>query len=172
VYTVADRAECWAATRGQDQSIIVSGESGAGKTEACKRMMTRLAFLSRRAAGDGGGGGASEDIERRVLECNPFLEAFGNAKTLRNDNSSRFGKFIRIRYDGNGSGAGTGKIAGVAMEHYLLETMRVTRQMAGERNFHVFAQMCAGASAGERGTWQLLPPAHFSYMRDGTPARC
>ena len=83
-------------------------------------MMTRLAFLSHRATsgtdGSGGGGGTGDDIERRVLECNPFLEAFGNAKTLRNDNSSRFGKFIRIQY------LASGKIDGVSMEHYLVST--------------------------------------------------
>ncbi len=121
----------------KNQSMIVSGESGAGKTEACKHVMRYLATLSERYCnlylGRNSLGAQTVTIEKKVLDCNPFLEAFGNAKTVRNDNSSRFGKFLKIEYDGASSrrmlcalvapaatvaaaAAGDGAVRGVTLE--------------------------------------------------------
>ena len=127
----------------KDQSIIVSGESGAGKTEACKRVMTYLTSISRaktavlQAEGVCISGGVS-NIEEKVLRCNPFLEAFGNAKTNRNDNSSRFGKFLRLEYN-------KGRIIGASMKHYLLEKSRIVEPGPGERSYHIFYFLLRGA---------------------------
>ena len=145
VYTVADRTYSQMMAHKRDQSVIVSGESGAGKTESCKRVMAYLAHLSgasqaqpQHLGAGGAGGNKMADIEQRVLECNPFLEAFGNAKTLRNNNSSRFGKFINIQYASDKQGC----IAGVEMQHYLLEKSRLVSTPTGERNYHVLCQLC------------------------------
>lgn len=118
------------------QAVIISGESGAGKTEATKVIMRYLSRVT--SAGDESVAGMGE-LEQRVLNTNVILEAFGNARTLRNDNSSRFGKFIRIQF------ADSGRIVGARIEKYLLEKTRVTHQSEGERNFHVFYQLLAGA---------------------------
>ena len=104
-----------------NQAIVISGESGAGKTESTKQVMR---FLS---------GKSSQGIEERVFMCNPVLEAFGNAKTIRNDNSSRFGKFIKLYFDER-----TKSVAGASITNYLLEKSRVTKHCSEERNFHVF----------------------------------
>eukprot|EP01033_Poteriospumella_lacustris_P014444 gene14444-10322_t len=122
------------------QSIIISGESGAGKTEATKFIMSYLAkitALDRKAANTDKQSQEIQvgELEQRVLNTNPVLEAFGNAKTLRNDNSSRFGKYIKIHFDE------VGKIAGASIEKYLLEKTRVIFQIPGERNFHIFYQL-------------------------------
>ena len=102
---------------GRDQSILVSGESGAGKTETVKILLRHLC-------------GDESDVASRVLDAAPLLESFGNAKTIRNDNSSRFGKFTRLRYDGNG------RLLGSDCETYLLEKSRVVSQAPGERTYH------------------------------------
>jgi myosin-7 len=125
------------------QSIIISGESGAGKTEATKFIMSYLAKITALDRKPVNNEKSSQDIqvgelEQRVLNTNPVLEAFGNAKTLRNDNSSRFGKYIKIHFDD------AGRIAGASIEKYLLEKTRVIFQIPGERNFHVFYQLLRG----------------------------
>ena len=125
-------------TNGKNQSIIVSGESGAGKTETTKFAMQFLAVQA-------GGGG----VEEAVLQTNPILEAFGNAKTLRNNNSSRFGKLIGINF------TSTSKISGADVKTYPLEKSRVVGQALNERNYHVFYQLCEGASADERARLRL-----------------
>ena len=138
---------------GKSQSILVSGESGAGKTETCKLIMNYLAYL----------GGYTEmatnlgtrGVETKVLESNPLLEAFGNAKTSRNDNSSRFGKFTEIQFDSQW------RIAGAAIRTYLLERSRVVSVNDPERNYHVFYQLCDGASPEERAV-RFLCIASFS----------
>lgn len=128
----------------RNQSIIISGESGAGKTEATKIIMKYLARITRKAdkpsfiqSPDGKMIAALED---RVLSSNPLLETFGNAQTIRNDNSSRFGKFIHIYFNME-----SGAITGASISNYLLEKTRVTTQVEGERNYHVFYQLLAGA---------------------------
>merc|ERR1712023_296223 len=115
-----------------DQSILVSGESGAGKTESTKFVMNYLASVA------SGEGSDQLGIAERVLQCNPLLESFGNARTVRNDNSSRFGKFIKMQFDSKG------KLVGASISTYLLEKVRLIHQSSSERNFHVFYQMCKG----------------------------
>ncbi|CAM9355556.1 unnamed protein product [Discosporangium mesarthrocarpum] len=117
-----------------NQSIVVSGESGAGKTETSKIM---LRFLTQRSAGVGGVSG----LEDRVVDSSPILESFGNAKTLRNNNSSRFGKFLKLQFS-----ADKFSLAGAFIETYLLEKSRVLSQGQGERNFHILYELVAGAS--------------------------
>ena len=130
----------------RDQSIIISGESGAGKTEATKIIMQYLARITKKALAREGATSASSDVtslEDRVLSSNPLLESFGNARTLRNDNSSRFGKFIEISFDTT-----TGHIIGATISNYLLEKTRITTQIEGERNYHIFYQLLTGADEG------------------------
>lgn len=172
VYAVADRAyRCMVEARElgaspADQSLIVSGESGAGKTEGCKYVMNYLAALSEKqhrlqqAHDTADNAPETVRIETRVLACNPFLEAFGNAKTVRNNNSSRFGKFLKIEYR-------QGRIVGASMEQYLLEKARLVAQGSGERNYHVFYQLCRGASADQRRQLHLRDPTGFRYLVGG-----
>jgi myosin V len=140
-----------------DQSILVSGESGSGKTESTKFLMQYL------AAQAGGGaapfnpsqsmsGGIQHGIAAKVLQTNTLLESFGNARTLRNDNSSRFGKFIKLHFT-NG-----GKLTGASIQTYLLEKVRLVSQSKGERNYHIFYEMAMGASPAQRRRWSLDPP--------------
>ena len=124
------------------QSILVGGESGAGKTETTKLCMRGLAQAS----------GSSGRVAEAVLESGVALEAFGNAKTTHNNNSSRFGRWCAVHFDARG-----GFIAGAKVDSFLLEKSRVVSQGAGERNYHVFYQMTKGASAAEREAWRLRP---------------
>ncbi|CAH8320959.1 unnamed protein product [Eruca vesicaria subsp. sativa] len=135
---------------GRSQSILVSGESGAGKTETTKLIMQYLTYVGGRAAED------NRSVEQQVLESNPLLEAFGNAKTVRNDNSSRFGKFVEIQFDANG------RISGAAIRTYLLERSRVVRITDPERNYHCFYQLCASGSDAEK--YKLSNPHQFHYL--------
>ena len=122
------------------QVILVSGESGSGKTETTKYILQHLAAVSSSA------GGVRKEhpkasTEQQVLNSNPMLEAFGNARTLRNDNSSRFGKFIMLEFGPDGM------MGGASVQTYLLEKSRVVRVAAGERNYHIFHQLCYAASS-------------------------
>ncbi|CAN1278925.1 XI-2 [Linum perenne] len=130
-FAVADRAYRQMINDGISQSILVSGESGAGKTESTKMLMCYLAFMGGRAADEG------RSVEQQVLESNPVLEAFGNAKTVRNNNSSRFGKFVELQFDQRG------RISGAAIRTYLLERSRVCQVSSPERNYHCFYMLCA-----------------------------
>jgi len=112
----------------KNQAVIISGESGAGKTENTKYAMRFLAVSQ----------GGNSGIEGKVLQCNPILESFGNAKTLRNDNSSRFGKYVRLFFSNQ-------TVSGASISSYLLEKTRVVRQAAGERNFHIFYSFLCSA---------------------------
>jgi myosin-1 len=123
VFAVADQAYRSMREELLDQCILISGESGAGKTEASKKILQFLALTSTDT-------GKAGDIRDRLLQSNPILEAFGNAKTIRNDNSSRFGKYMEVQFDFKGEPLG-GKII-----NYLLEKCRVVYQMPGERTFH------------------------------------
>ncbi len=122
-----------------NQSIVISGESGAGKTESCKIC---LRYLTQRSGADASRGGATDNLDGKLLSSNPILEAYGNAKTHRNPNSSRFGKFMKLQFTDDKKFS----LYGASIETYLLEKSRVTFQMKGERNYHVFYQIIKGAS--------------------------
>ncbi|XP_050358778.1 unconventional myosin-Va isoform X2 [Nymphalis io] len=131
IFAVSEEAYTKLERERRDQSIIVSGESGAGKTVSAKYAMRYFAAV---------GGNASEtQVERKVLASSPIMEAIGNAKTTRNDNSSRFGKFIEIHFDHQY------RISGASMRTYLLEKSRVVYQSPGERNYHIFYQLCSAS---------------------------
>lgn len=133
------------------QSILVSGESGAGKTETTKMLMRYLAFMGGRSGTEG------RTVEQQVLESNPVLEAFGNAKTVKNNNSSRFGKFVEIQFDKHG------KISGAAVRTYLLERSRVCQISDPERNYHCFYMLCAAPPEDVK-KFKLGDPRTFHYL--------
>lgn len=164
VYAIADTAYAQMKRDKRSQSILVSGESGAGKTETSKLIMQYLAWMGGyiEQAIDNSGNDSGRSVEQQVLESNPLLEAFGNAKTIRNDNSSRFGKFTEIQFDSNG------RICGAAIRTYLLERSRVVNVNDPERNYHIFYQLCEGATPEERAKWRLLPPSEFRYLNRST----
>lgn len=155
--------ECLEGLSHSNHSIVVRGESGAGKTETCKKI---LQFLTHRDAEDSN---SSEEnsgkhhldpmdvLKSRILSCSPILESFGNAATQRNDNSSRFGKYLRILFDGK-------VIYGADMIHYLLERSRVVSQQNGERNYHIFYQLIYGLSEDRRETLRLSPSADYRFI--------
>ncbi|KAF5740507.1 putative myosin XI [Tripterygium wilfordii] len=151
VFAVADVAYRAMINEGKSNSILVSGESGAGKTETTKMLMRYLAFLGGRVATEG------RTVEQQVLESNPVLEAFGNAKTVRNNNSSRFGKFVEIQFDKHG------RISGAAIRTYLLERSRVCQISDPERNYHCFYLLCA-APQEEVEKYKLGNPKSFHYL--------
>ncbi|CAK7341033.1 unnamed protein product [Dovyalis caffra] len=155
VFAVADVAYRAMINEGKSNSILVSGESGAGKTETTKMLMRYLAFLGGRAATEG------RTVEQQVLESNPVLEAFGNAKTVRNNNSSRFGKFVEIQFDKHG------RISGAAIRTYLLERSRVCQVSSPERNYHCFYLLCA-APQEEVEKYKLGSPKSFHYLNQST----
>ncbi|XP_012567542.1 myosin-12 isoform X2 [Cicer arietinum] len=151
LFAVADT--CYRAMMNENgsQSILVSGESGAGKTETTKMLMRYLAFMGGRSNTEG------RTVEQQVLESNPVLEAFGNAKTVKNNNSSRFGKFVEIQFDKNG------KISGAAIRTYLLERSRVCQVSDPERNYHCFYMLCA-APQEDLKKYKLGDPRQFRYL--------
>lgn len=148
VYAIADKAIRDMRVLKMSQSIIVSGESGAGKTESTKYL---LRYLCDSVA-------AAGPIETKILDANPILEAFGNAKTTRNNNSSRFGKFIEVHYDGKC------QVVGGYISHYLLEKSRIITQSPEERNYHVFYLLCAGAPQNLRDKFALGKPDDYRYL--------
>ncbi|CAJ0939032.1 unnamed protein product, partial [Ranitomeya imitator] len=153
IFAVAEEAYKQMARDERNQSIIVSGESGAGKTVSAKYAMRYFATVS---------GSASEaNVEEKVLASNPIMEAIGNAKTTRNDNSSRFGKYIEIGFDKRY------RIIGAHMRTYLLEKSRVVFQADEERNYHIFYQLCASASLPEFSALKLGNATSFHYTNQG-----
>nr|XP_029136584.1 unconventional myosin-Va [Labrus bergylta] len=153
IFAVAEEAYKQMARDERNQSIIVSGESGAGKTVSAKYAMRYFATVS---------GSASEaNVEQKVLASNPIMEAIGNAKTTRNDNSSRFGKYIEIGFDNRF------RIIGANMRTYLLEKSRVVFQADEERNYHVFYQLCASSHLPEYKNLKLSSANDFLYTRQG-----
>ncbi|KAM7152991.1 unconventional myosin-Ib isoform 4-T4 [Macrochelys suwanniensis] len=133
IFALSDEAYRSLRDQDKDQCILITGESGAGKTEASKLVMSYVAAVC-------GKGAEVNQVKEQLLQSNPVLEAFGNAKTVRNDNSSRFGKYMDIEFDFKGDPLG-----GV-ISNYLLEKSRVVKQPRGERNFHIFYQILSGAS--------------------------
>mmetsp|Transcript_22631 Transcript_22631/g.55929 ORF Transcript_22631/g.55929 Transcript_22631/m.55929 type:complete len:1555 (+) Transcript_22631:195-4859(+) len=168
VFAIADRSYRQMMSEGRrSQSILISGESGAGKTESTKIVMSYLTTL-------GGMGMETEkegelSVMERVLQSNPVLEAFGNARTLRNDNSSRFGKFIELGF------SRAGHLLGAKVETYLLEKVRIAFHATGERNYHIFYQLLRGATEeqkekfgfAEGSTGGLELPMVFNLTKQG-----
>ncbi|KAF0697355.1 Aste57867_11956 [Aphanomyces stellatus] len=138
----------------ENQCVIISGESGAGKTEASKQIQNYIAGIS-------GSGDGVDKVKRTFLESNPLLEAFGNAKTVRNNNSSRFGKYFELLFDA------AGRPQGGHVTNYLLEKSRIVKPGTGERNFHVFYQLLAGLPDAARAAFGLTSahPRDYAYLR-------
>uniref|UniRef100_A0A665X631 Myosin heavy chain, fast skeletal muscle-like n=1 Tax=Echeneis naucrates TaxID=173247 RepID=A0A665X631_ECHNA len=140
IFSISDNAYQFMLTDRENQSVLITGESGAGKTVNTKRVIQYFATIaaigSKKA--EAGSGKMQGSLEDQIIAANPLLEAYGNAKTVRNDNSSRFGKFIRIHF------GTTGKLASADIETYLLEKSRVTFQLSAERSYHIFYQLMTG----------------------------
>ncbi|XP_018592797.1 myosin-10 isoform X2 [Scleropages formosus] len=179
IYAISEAAYRSMLQDREDQSILCTGESGAGKTENTKKVIQYLAHVA--SSHKTGTLGRSKDttdnskstqrgsglvnrgeLERQLLQANPILEAFGNAKTVKNDNSSRFGKFIRINFDV------AGYIVGANIETYLLEKSRAIRQAKDERTFHIFYQLLCGASEAMRGDLLLGSADQYRFLSGGS----
>ncbi|CAG9865468.1 unnamed protein product [Phyllotreta striolata] len=142
IFAISDGAYVNMLTNHENQSMLITGESGAGKTENTKKVIAYFATVGASTKKDADPAQKKSNLEDQVVQTNPVLEAFGNAKTVRNDNSSRFGKFIRIHF------GPTGKLAGADIETYLLEKARVISQQPLERSYHIFYQIMSGSVAG------------------------
>ncbi|KAK2857343.1 hypothetical protein Q7C36_005262 [Tachysurus vachellii] len=170
IYAISESAyRCMLQDR-EDQSILCTGESGAGKTENTKKVIQYLAHVASSHKGRKDHNVPPEspkavklqgELERQLLQANPILESFGNAKTVKNDNSSRFGKFIRINFDV------TGYIVGANIETYLLEKSRAIRQAKDERTFHIFYQLLAGAGEHLRSDLLLEGFNNYRFLSNG-----
>eukprot|EP00043_Microstomoeca_roanoka_P014807 m.147383 g.147383 ORF g.147383 m.147383 type:complete len:969 (-) comp16110_c2_seq2:273-3179(-) len=154
LFAIADVAFQSMMQDSKDQACVISGESGAGKTEAAKLFVKHLLHVCNGCEVDG--------LHTKLVQVNPLLEAFGNAQTLMNDNSSRFGKFTEIVFSREG------RIRGAVMSQYLLEKSRVVYQAPGEQNFHVFYLFFAGASEDDYITYALRQPEEYAYL-EGNP---
>ncbi|XP_056458277.1 myosin-10 [Gadus chalcogrammus] len=180
IYAISEAAYRSMLQDREDQSILCTGESGAGKTENTKKVIQYLAHVA--SSHKTGAPGRKQEsstmdgtrslprgclvnrgeLERQLLQANPILEAFGNAKTVKNDNSSRFGKFIRINFDV------AGYIVGANIETYLLEKSRAIRQAKDERTFHIFYQLLSGASDATRADLLLGNPDEYRFLSGGS----
>uniref|UniRef100_A0A7N8X9N7 Osteoclast-stimulating factor 1 n=1 Tax=Mastacembelus armatus TaxID=205130 RepID=A0A7N8X9N7_9TELE len=151
IYALADNMYRNMMIDNENQCVIISGESGAGKTVAAKYIMSYVSKVS-------GGGEKVQHVKDIILQSNPLLEAFGNAKTVRNNNSSRFGKYFEIQFSRGGAPDG-GKIS-----NFLLEKSRVVSQNPGERNFHIYYQLLGGASGEQRENLGITTPDYYYYL--------
>uniref|UniRef100_A0A4W6F4U1 Myosin IXA n=1 Tax=Lates calcarifer TaxID=8187 RepID=A0A4W6F4U1_LATCA len=154
IYAVADVAYHTMLQRERNQCIVISGESGSGKTQSTNFLIHHLTALSQK--------GFASGVEQIILGAGPVLEAFGNAKTAHNNNSSRFGKFIQVNYQESGT------VRGAYVEKYLLEKSRLVYQEHNERNYHVFYYLLAGASEDERTAFHLKKPEEYHYLSQMT----
>ena len=167
IYAMADCAYRNMVEEGENQSILVTGESGAGKTENTKKVIQYLASVAKNDDGSPVGRQPHfSDLSEQILRANPILEAFGNAQTMRNNNSSRFGKFIRIELSRQG------RIAGAHVDWYLLEKSRVVKLNPDERNYHIFYQLLYGAGDALKDQLQIagLSACDFVYTQNGNQA--
>ncbi|XP_067305198.1 myosin-10 isoform X5 [Pseudorasbora parva] len=182
IYAISEAAYRSMLQDREDQAILCTGESGAGKTENTKKVIQYLAHVASshksgtlgrpkdialqmdgtRSLGRGSSAVNRGELERQLLQANPILEAFGNAKTVKNDNSSRFGKFIRINFDV------AGYIVGANIETYLLEKSRAIRQAKDERTFHIFYQLLSGASEAMRKELLLGSADEYRFICGGS----
>ncbi|RXN08675.1 unconventional myosin-VIIa-like protein [Labeo rohita] len=156
IFAIADSCYYNMRRNNRNQCCIISGESGAGKTESTKLILQFLAAVS----------GQHSWIEQQIIQANPVLEAFGNAKTIRNDNSSRFGKYVEVFFNKNGV------IEGAHMEQYLLEKSRVCHQAPQERNYHIFYCMLSGMPSDQKKTLSLTDASQFKYLTEGNCLTC
>ncbi|XP_072321538.1 unconventional myosin-IXAa isoform X2 [Eucyclogobius newberryi] len=154
IYAVADVAYHAMLQQRSNQCIVISGESGSGKTQSTNFLIHHLTALSQK--------GYASGVEQIILGAGPVLEAFGNAKTAHNNNSSRFGKFIQVNYQESGT------VRGAYVEKYLLEKSRLVYQEHNERNYHVFYYLLAGASEDERTAFHLMKPEEYHYLSQMT----
>ncbi|XP_024135205.1 unconventional myosin-IXb isoform X3 [Oryzias melastigma] len=151
IFAIADVAYYAMLRKKVNQCIVISGESGSGKTQSTNFLIHCLTALSQK--------GYASGVERTILGAGPVLEAFGNAKTAHNNNSSRFGKFIQVNY------LESGVVRGAVVEKYLLEKSRLVSREKNERNYHVFYYLLLGASEEERKEFKLLPPEEYFYLK-------
>uniref|UniRef100_A0A8C2WWI9 Myosin IXB n=1 Tax=Cyclopterus lumpus TaxID=8103 RepID=A0A8C2WWI9_CYCLU len=151
IFAIADVAYYAMLRKRVNQCIVISGESGSGKTQSTNFLIHCLTALSQK--------GYASGVERTILGAGPVLEAFGNAKTAHNNNSSRFGKFIQVNY------LESGVVRGAVVEKYLLEKSRLVSRENNERNYHVFYYLLLGASEEERKEFKLLPPEDYFYLK-------
>ncbi|XP_062564163.1 unconventional myosin-IXa-like isoform X2 [Armigeres subalbatus] len=151
IFAIADNAYYNMLKEKRNQCIVISGESGSGKTESTNFLLHHLTALSQKGAHGSG-------VEQTILSAGPVLEAFGNAKTAHNNNSSRFGKFIQVNYRENGM------VQGAVVQKYLLEKSRIVSQGHYERNYHVFYYLLSGATEQERVALHLLPAEKYHYL--------
>ncbi|XP_024945038.1 unconventional myosin-IXa isoform X2 [Cephus cinctus] len=151
IFAIADAAYHCMLKEKRNQCIVISGESGSGKTESTNFLLHHLTALSQKGSHGSG-------VEQTILSAGPVLEAFGNAKTAHNNNSSRFGKFIQVNYKENGM------VHGAVVQKYLLEKSRIVSQGRNERNYHVFYYLLAGASESERQVLHLESYDRYNYL--------
>ncbi|CAK7901364.1 myosin-2 [[Candida] anglica] len=165
LFAIAEDAYRCMKSDGENQTIVVSGESGAGKTVSAKYIMRYFASVEEDSELESSIGtdhkADMSDVEKQILATNPIMEAFGNAKTTRNDNSSRFGKYLEILFDKETS------IIGARIRTYLLERSRLVFQPTSERNYHIFYQLLAGMSSKEKSELGLTTAEDFKYTNQG-----
>lgn len=154
-FAIAETAFHFMSRDNVSQSVVISGESGAGKTESSKIV---LRYVTNRGV-QGGASGDGHGLDRRLIDTNPILESFGNATTLRNPNSSRFGKFMKLQFTSSEH-----QLVGASIVTYLLERSRLVHQVEGERNFHIFYFMIAGFDTAKRASLSLTSSDDYRYL--------